>query len=267
MNSATIVLLSAPGTDDPLELRAGALVDPKTGCRYALRDGIPLFCESVTGQNRKYQQMYDRIARGYDIGDLLGRFYVWLRRAKNPRVTLVAELELPPSGRVLEVSVGTGLNLLQMPPTVEAFGLDLSWGMLAKCRRNLAKWKRSAELFQGEGENLPFKGNSFDAVLHVGGINFFNDKARAMREMVRVAKPGAKIVISDETEEAVKGVYEKNPLLKGYFNNRDQPVRCPINEVPPGMLEMRATELLFAKLYCLSFRKPMRSADRVTRFK
>ena len=256
MNSATIELLREPGTGDPIELQAGALVNPKTGRRYALREGIPLFGESVTGQNRKYQQLYDRIARGYDIGDLLGRFYIWLRRTRNPREDLIAELALPPSGRVLEVSIGTGLNLLHMPTAIEVFGLDLSWGMLAKCRRNLAKWKRPAELFQGEGENLPFKDDSFDAVLHAGGINFFNDKSRAMREMVRVAKPGAKIVISDETEEAVKGVYEKNPLIKRYYNHRDQPVRCPIDEVPPGMLDVRATELLFGKLYCLSFRKP-----------
>jgi ubiquinone/menaquinone biosynthesis C-methylase UbiE len=256
MKSATLELLREPGTGDSLEIQAGTLVNPKTGRRYALRDGIPLFAESATGQNHKYQHMYDRIARCYDLGDWLGRCYFWLRRARNPRKKLVAELALPPAGRVLEVSIGTGLNVLHLPAAIEVFGLDLSWGMLARCCRNLARWKRSAELFQGEGENLPFKDDSFDAVLHTGGINFFNDKSRAMREMVRVAKPGAKIVISDETEEAVKGLYEKTPLIKSYYHDRDQPVSCPINEVPPGMLEVQATELLFGKLYCLSFRKP-----------
>lgn len=33
----------------------------------------------------------------------------------------------------------------------------------------------------------------FDTVFHVGGINFFNDRARAISEMIRVARPGTKL--------------------------------------------------------------------------
>ena len=41
-------------------------------------------------------------------------------------------------------------------------------------------------------------GQQFDAVLSIGAFNYFNDPEAALREMVRVARPGAPIVISDE---------------------------------------------------------------------
>ena len=77
-------------------------------------------------------------------------------------------------------------------------------------------------LFEGEAEHLPFRSESFDCVFHVGGINFFNDKGRALRELVRVAKPGVKIVVVDETEKVVKGMYEKMPGTAGYFGEKER---------------------------------------------
>ncbi len=53
------------------------------------------------------------------------------------------------------------------------------------------------ELVEGEAAHLPFTGHAFDAVLHHGGIAEFGDKKGAIQEMMRVAKPGAKIVICD----------------------------------------------------------------------
>ena len=43
--------------------------------------------------------------------------------------------------------------------------------------------------------NLPLRIIDFGIVHHIGGINFFNDKAKAMQEMLRVAKPGTKILV------------------------------------------------------------------------
>src|SRR6202035_247553 len=106
-----------------------------------------------------------------------------------------------PHARVLEVGVGTGANLRYLPPDIDFYGLDLSWGMLRKCRKKLRKCSGPARLSQAEASHLPFRTEVFDCVFHVGGINFFSDPKRAIREMIWVAKPGTKIVISDETEE------------------------------------------------------------------
>ena len=45
----------------------------------------------------------------------------------------------------------------------------------------------------------------------------FNGKERAIREMIRVAKPGMKIVMVDETERVVKSMYEKMPIVRWYY--------------------------------------------------
>ena len=57
---------------------------------------------------------------------------------------------------------------------------------------------RDLRLILGEAEALPFRDRQFDAVLSIGGFNHFNDPEAALREMARVAKPGATIVVSDE---------------------------------------------------------------------
>jgi len=56
---------------------------------------------------------------------------------------------------------------------------------------------------------LPFADNTFDIVFHNGGINFFNDKALAISEMLRVAKVGNKLLIADETADFMESLLEK----------------------------------------------------------
>jgi len=60
-------LLADPETHDPLELGDNCLINPKSGRRYPIRDGIAVFLQEVSGPNRKYQTMYDRLAPGYDF--------------------------------------------------------------------------------------------------------------------------------------------------------------------------------------------------------
>ena|SRR5215472_10391266 len=128
--------------------------------------------------------------------------------------------------------------------------------MLKRCQKQLVKLKRTAELFQVEAEKLPFRDAIFDVVFHVGGINFFNDRARAIAEMIRVAKPRTKIVIVDETEKVVKEIYEKNPVTRRYFQKRETAVTTPVDLVPHDMLDITSKEIGDGRLYCLSFRKP-----------
>jgi hypothetical protein len=90
----------------------------------------------------------------------------------------------------------------------------------------------------------------------VGGINFFNDKSLAIREMIRVARPGTKIVIVDETEEAVRELYQRNPLTRRYYEQGTENVACPIDLIPEEMTEIKAREIVNGKVYCLTFRKP-----------
>ena len=168
-------------------------------------------------------------------------------------------LEVKPGDSVLETSVGTGLNFKYLPSGVRLCGIDLAREMLANCQSNLRRWHLQADLFLGNAESLPFADCSFDVVFHVGGINFFNDRAKAIREMIRVARPGSRILIADETEEHVKASFERAPITGGYFKNRKEPVAAPVDLVPPEMLETHLEILNVVgknRFYALTFRKP-----------
>ena len=253
MERHVLSLLCDPDTRYPLEMAGNNLRNTATGRIYPIRDDIPLFVSTVTGPNLKYQTMYDYIAPGYDLAE---RLYHWATRKPNYRHEYLNELEIKPGHRVLEVSVGTGANLLYLPEDIDFYGLDLSWGMLRKCQRNLRQWNRKVHLFHGEAERLPFKVEAFDCVFHVGGINFFTDKLRAIKEMIWVAKSGTKIVIVDEIEKAVKENYQRTPVVRKHFEPGSENVRCPIDLIPEEMKEVKAREICGGKLYCLSFRKP-----------
>lgn len=254
MDSEVLSLLCDPDTRYSFEVEAGNLRNTATGRVYPMRDGIPLFVSTVTGPNLKYQNLYDRLAPGYDLAEKL---YRWITRKPDFRPEYLKELEIVPKAKVLEISVGTGANLPYLPDDIDFYGIDLSWGMLRKCQKNLRRWHRTAHLFQAEAERLPFRVEAFDCVFHVGGINFFTDKARAIKEMIWVAKPGTKIVIVDETEKEIRENYQRNPATRRHFEPGSEKVRCPIDLVPDEMLEVAAREIADGRLYCLTFRKPL----------
>ncbi len=169
-------------------------------------------------------------------------------------------LEAKPGDTVLETSVGTGLNFQYLPHCAKLSGIDLSGEMLVNCQRNLRRWHMDADLYLGNAESLPFADSSFDVVYHVGGINFFNDRRKAILEMIRVARPGSLLLIADETEDYVKQVYEKQP--GGLFKNRKQPVRPPIDLLPAGMRDIHLELLMDGLFYALTFRKPAGAESR-----
>jgi len=265
MNSDILALVCDPTTRDMLEIKTEPearghliefLVNPKTGQRFPIRGGIPNFLleGEVSGSNQKYQAMYNRSAPFYDFSTWVYSFLKKTSTETRLREYL-DELEVKESDRVLEVSVGTGRNLQFLPHNAQFFGLDISWGMLKQCQRNVAKWKLNASLFMGTAERLPFQDEVFDVVFHFGGINFFNNKAAAIREIIRVAKPGTKFVIGDENETLAKK-YEKLPVTDGFYGNRTQAISAPVDLLPPEMQDVQIKDIAGGDMYCLSFRKP-----------
>ena len=89
----------------------------------------------------------------------------------------------------------------------------------------------------------------------MGGINFFTDKMRAIKEMIWVAKPGTKFVIGDENEELAQ-TYEKVPGMDEFYGKRSGLISAPVNLLPPGMQDVKVKDIAGGDLYCLSFRKP-----------
>jgi ubiquinone/menaquinone biosynthesis C-methylase UbiE len=261
MDPETAALLRDPLTKEPLELVQEAhrqfLLNPRSGRRFLIRDGIPVFVESgeLEGRNRQFRKLYDRVAIFYDVQS---HIYAFLsgQKLRALRAGFLAELEFRPGDRVLEVSVGTAWNLQLLPREIDFYGLDLSWGMLEKARRNLRRWKRKAHLFCGEAENLPFADNCFDVVFQLGGLNFFNDKAKAVREMIRVAKPGTRLLISDENEKQVRALYQKIPILGRRLWHHREGLGPPLDLLPPSTEQPVVRDHANGRFYTLTFRKP-----------
>ena len=160
---------------------------------------------------------------------------------------------------MLEVSIGSGPNLpylLDRGDVGEVHGLDISIGQLRRCRALVRRRGWSVPLYLATAEALPFRDDCFDTVLHVGGINFFNDKARAIAEMVRVAKPGAHVVIVDEKERAAKAYERTLPGFESSFATPRAVVSAPVEAVPPGMEDVVLSDLWRGWFYCLEFDKP-----------
>ncbi len=259
----TLRILRSPATGEALRVvrqgRGQALVSDG-GERFPVRDGMPDLRrpEDLTGANEKYNHLYETIGGFYDDIQRVACAFAGFNRDAYV-MSYLGQLEVKPGDSVLETSVGTGLNFKYLPSGVSLAGLDLSPEMLVNCQSNLRRRQLHADLFIGNAESLPFADSSFDVVFHVGGINFFNDRAKAIREMIRVAQPGSRILIADETEEHVKAAYERGPITDRYYRNRKQPVTPPVDLVPPEMLETRLEILNVVgknRFYVLTFRKP-----------
>jgi ubiquinone/menaquinone biosynthesis C-methylase UbiE len=257
INNTTLELLINPYNNEPLNLENDSLVDA-SGNSIPIIDGIPdfLVLEETSGLNKKYREFYDKISKLSDAAEFVYSLFMNLEKF---RADWMRDVEVKEGYNVLETSVGTGFNIKILPKNATYFGFDISRGMLKQCQKNRKRWNREIELFQGNAEYLPFKNETFDSVFHVGGINFFNDRKRAIDEMIRVAKPTTKIVIIDETEKRVARQYGKTPFVKKYFNPADMEADrmvAPVDLVPAEMKEIEVKLLDKNKMYQLSFRKP-----------
>ncbi len=186
-----------PSCRSPLryEKTPAALCCTACAVRLPIEDGILVVKDRTSDNNQVAQSFYD--------SPLWPKFrfwewFTWLcnggeRRARN---RVLRHLPTTPGLQLLDIAVGDGVYLDWLPRDWQIVGVDISRSQLQACRRRAAG--RSVWLAQCEAEDLPLESRQFDAVLSIGAFNYFNDPEGALREMVRVARPGAPIVVSDE---------------------------------------------------------------------
>jgi len=190
---------------------------------------------------------------------IYARFYSPLTRMmfipcggeKNARQEVLENLEITLDSLVLETGIGIGDNISYLNGILHGrpyYGLDNQQIMLRECNKNSHKWNQPVLLYRANAEALPFKDNSFDVVFHLGAINLFKDKKSAIDEMIRVARPGTRIVIADESEKASK--------LFAIFVGHHDPVVPPVDLIPSEMLEISLKSIWNDYGYLIKFRKP-----------
>lgn len=224
-----------PETKEPLkcvpdEVRADEVVSGRLvgegGREYAIRDGIPelIFPRELGQEQREALDYYDEVAGVYDdVAHLSFRIqYVDETEARRGFVKL---LNLSPNFRVLELACGTGRDSEiiagELDETGQLYLQDISRAMLLRCREKLSGASVPVELSTVNACYLPFPDNYFDAVFSFGGLGVFGDIARSLKEIVRVAKVGARVIVGDESmppwlyeTEYGRILLNNNPLFK-----------------------------------------------------
>jgi demethylmenaquinone methyltransferase / 2-methoxy-6-polyprenyl-1,4-benzoquinol methylase len=143
--------------------------------------------------------MFDRIAGVYDLLNSVmtaGLHHRWRERAADLA-------RVGPGSRVLDVATGTGDLAIELArrvaPDGQVVGSDFSEAMLARARGKLKPAGADLRFEWGDALALPFEDGTFDAATVGFGARNFSDLARGLAEMVRVVRPGGRVVVLEFT--------------------------------------------------------------------
>ncbi len=159
-------------------------------------DTIVPFKDSELSKKQQVAVMFDKIAFRYDF---LNRFLSagidvsWRKKA-------IKQLKALQPQYILDVATGTGdvaLLAEKMLHPVKITGIDISEGMLDIGRKKVQKLglQNKIELLQGDSETISFADDSFDAITVAFGVRNFQNLEKGLTEMLRVLKPGGKLVV------------------------------------------------------------------------
>jgi len=100
----------------------------------------------------------------------------------------------PPLRRLLEVGYGSGIFMVELADrVVELHGIDVH-SQARDVRRRLRRVGVSASLVRGSGVALPYRDESFDAVVVVSALEFMDDPRQCLKETLRVVRAGAPVI-------------------------------------------------------------------------
>ena len=138
-------------------------------------------CVSVEEGYRRWAPSYDR-----DLNPLLA---LEERQLKSMLPSLAGK-------RVLDLACGTGrwLAWVLAEGARSGAGVDISWAMLAGARE---KARLQTRLVRADCCNIPFAAGTFDLVISSFALSHLSDLESAVREVARVAAPGAAVYVSD----------------------------------------------------------------------
>jgi phosphatidylethanolamine/phosphatidyl-N-methylethanolamine N-methyltransferase len=138
-------------------------------------------------ENDFVEGVYDKLAKVYDL-----TFGPTLHPG---RIQAIQRMDIQPGERVLEVGVGTGINLSLYPKHCTVTGIDFSSSMLEKARERTArKGIRNVRLLQMDAGDLKFADGSFDIVYAPYLISVVPDPVKVAEEMHRVCRSGGRII-------------------------------------------------------------------------
>jgi phosphatidylethanolamine/phosphatidyl-N-methylethanolamine N-methyltransferase len=165
-----------------------ALFERKPDAENVTGDAATRALSVAVVENAFVEAVYDKISIVYDL--------TYGPTLHPGRLQALERMGIKAGDRVLEVGVGTGINLGLYPREATVTGIDFTASMLEKARERAAR-KNAApvRLLQMDAADLKFADDSFDIVYAPYLISVVPDPVKVAQEMYRVCRPGGRVII------------------------------------------------------------------------
>jgi phosphatidylethanolamine/phosphatidyl-N-methylethanolamine N-methyltransferase len=165
-----------------------ALFERKPDAENVTGDAATRALSVTVVENDFVEAVYNKLAIVYDL--------TYGPTLHPGRLQAIERMGIKAGDRVLEVGVGTGINLALYPREATVTGIDFTASMLEKARERAAR-KNAApvRLLQMDAADLKFANDSFDIVYAPYLISVVPDPVKVAQEMRRVCRPGGRIII------------------------------------------------------------------------
>lgn len=209
----------------------------------------------LSSHNRTIVAQHDRQAPGY------AKLTTQLSQTDRA-AAMRARIGAGPDDEVLDVACGPGRITLDLASHVRSVtGLDLTPGMLAQARAALAaSGAVNATFVEGDARAMPFADGTFSIVISSAAFHHFESPAGVLAEMIRVCRPGGRVVISDVTPDADKtGAYDRMELLRdpshGHAHSVDElmALGAGLGLAPPATHTSLTGPMTYASVLATSF--------------
>lgn len=201
-------------------------------------------------ENDFVENVYDKLAKVYDL--------IFGPTLHPGRLQAIERMNIQPHERVLEVGVGTGINLSLYPRDAQVTGIDFSSSMLEKARERAARKDAApVRLLQMDAADLKFADDAFDIVYAPYLISVVPDPIKVAQEMRRVCRKGGRIIFLNH-------FLSPNPILSraerlispftihiGFKSDLDLPAFLAQAELEPVSIEKVNVPKIWSLVTCV----------------
>ena len=203
----------------------------------------------VNQEDIKLKEQAQRMKERWSKGDYAQFSYYWREGAKK----IADELAIKPNEKVLDIACGNGNLTIEIARKgAEVTGIDINPHLIESGKKRASEEGLNITYVEGNGMQMPFRENYFDASVSLHGIMFCPKPKVAASELLRVCKPGSEIHIYNWTPDSLFaeliGIYNKyipiegsvyNPMVWGtsefvteLFSGRVKKLQCKVKQYP-----------------------------------
>ena len=214
-----------------------------------------IYPKSLNDLDLEAKKFYEGRADDYDKYLHL-TFQTYNEDEEQVRNKMIELLELQKDYKVLEVACGTGRDSVliekKLSSGAELHLTDISLDMISKAKQKLEDSNVKTYYSLSNAMYLPYPDNYFDAFYSFGAVGEFSDIKQFFKEVVRVCKKGAKVVVGDENLPIWQRDSMFGKILSNY--NKQFLAEVPFKDLPIEARDVRCQWIIGGVFYLIDFR-------------